>query len=264
MIRASQRLLRGRRLASVLACSALCLVASDLSAAPLYSEGFPNPGGAKNFASVGWKAHIGATATDFTNTTSVGSTDPAVIWNTAGQDGTNSYGFSSNPSGGGLWWTEEFAAIPQASVDAITFYTNNSNTTSTLRVAVRVDSSGTPGDTADDTWFASNATYIRDSATAGSSGNWVANGELETFDFTTDASAWRELTFNPGTSLALAAAARTAALPTGNITAAGLYGTGSGFRFDTYQIQPVPEPSALAIGGIAVAGLLLRRRSRES
>lgn len=240
--------------------------ATDASGAVVYSELFGNSGAAKNFtnAGIGWDANVGSTATDQTSTSDTSGGSPAVVWNTNGQGGTLSYGFSAG-STIGLFWTDEFAAQDFDLLTEFSFYHNNSNTTTTLRLALRLDNN-TPLNFADDIWVASNAGAFRTSGTPGSSGNWATNGEFASFSFTTAGSSWRDLTFTPGSALAVAGSARSSDLPDGNVNAAGILFVGSGgVRVDTFQISAVPEPSAGLLAASAMLGWSVcgRRRIRS-
>jgi hypothetical protein len=256
--------MRGRFKSSVWKWGLGLLTVAAFTPAPAsaswYSENFPNGSSAARLSAVGWSVNSGTTGTDVTETTPLTASGLGIVWNTAGKDGTNSYGFGASASSGALWWTQEFTPIPQSGVNSIEFYSNNSTTGDVYRIAIRLDNN-TPGVSADDFWVATNSTYNRNSSTAGSSGNWVANGELESFAYSTAAAQWRDLTFVSGTSLSVAGTARVLDLPAGNINAAGLYGFGSsGFRFDQFAI--VPEPTSAAILGACAMGLLATRRRR--
>jgi hypothetical protein len=238
----------------------LCLT-DRANATVIYQELFPGLStSARNFQNSGinWQAHIGATAVDQTNNADTTSSSSAVIWTTNGQDGTPSYAFSAGATPG-LFWTNEFGTLTRSSVVSISFYLNNTNTTPTARVAVRLDNN-TPGNTADDTWYATDTTYT---STGGSSGNWTTNGQQKTFLFTDAAASWRDMTFVPGTSLSVSGTARTSDLPVGDINGTGIFFSGSGFRLDTFQVSDTPEPSSAFI--VAAAGLLaLQRRRRRA
>ncbi|MGC4007179.1 MAG: PEP-CTERM sorting domain-containing protein [Pirellulales bacterium] len=150
----------------------------------------------------------------------------------------------------------------------MSFLSNNELTTDVLRFVIRLDNN-TPGNSADDVWFATDAGYIRNSATIGSAANWPTNNELESFAFTTAAAAWRDLTFVAGSTLGLSGTARVLDLPTGNINAVGIYfGSSVGtVRIDNFQIDaaPVPEPSAfLILLGGGIVGAAFRTRSRRN
>jgi hypothetical protein len=229
------------------------------SGAVVYTESFPNSSTAKNFATVGWNAHVGSTAESWTTTSDVSSTSDAVIWNTNGMGGTIGYGFGALGSAAALYWTTEPGALDVSNIQNLSFYSNNGATTSSFRFALRLDN-GTPGDTSDDFWVASATAF--NSSSGGSSSNWGTAGQakLESLAFSTSADSWRDLTFVAGSSLSLSGSARTLDLPAGNVTAFGLLASGGTVRFDNFAIDAVPEPSAFAISGLASILLVVRRR----
>lgn len=254
---------RRSKLVLTLLGGALAIGAAQPASASLYSESFPNGGSNAAFSTVGWNAHIGASATADT-----GSSD-SVVSNATGKTGVIGYGAKTGlTTGAGLYWTTEIGTVAPTSITSIQFFSNNASTADILRVAIRIDN-GTPGNSADDTWYATNTAFQRNSSTAGSSTNWVANGELETFAFTSAAASWRDLTFVPGSSLSIATSARLSDLPAGNINAVGIFGSGSAngniagvIRFDEFTV--VPEPSGVGAALLAATGLLIRRRRARS
>lgn len=238
-----------------------------------YIEEFPNATTLNQpFNSVGWSAHRGSTATDITS-----DGTNALVSSLAGPDGASGYA-ARNHMGSGvvLVWTNEaaFAPISVTQIESITFLSNNSITADAFRIAIRLDG-GTPGNVADDTWHATNAGFIRNSATAGTAANWPTNAETESLAFTLNASAWRDLNFTAGSSLSLATSARSSDLPSGvSVNAVGLYlsdstnvNTGPSttasdtMRFDRFTVNAVPEPGICG-AAVGVAGLLLRHRRR--
>lgn len=233
-----------------------------------YSELFPNGTTNTNltFAGIGWEAYSGATATAQHTT----DTNWPLSYN-PGKDGARGYGAKTSTGSIGFTFTPEatLTSLQRAALESVSFYSNNSNTTDFLYVAVRVDANGTPGSPADDAWFATTAGFKRESATAGngtSGGNFPTNGELESFTWTESASAWRSLAFTAGVELA-AGATLSSNLPGGDITAMGLFmtnnagaGNGSVLRFDDFAVTLVPEPGTVALLGALVLPLLARRR----
>jgi hypothetical protein len=76
------------------------------------------------------------------------------------------------------------------------------------------------------------------------------------------------LTFVSGTTLALGSTLLSD-LPGDNITAFGLYsdaeaGAGATRRFDTFQIDTIPEPSSVVLALFGVGMLTSLRRSRKA
>ena len=122
-----------------------------------------------------------------------------LVSNADGLGAVPAYGAKTSASAVGLAWTTEFGSYALTDITNISFYSNHALTTDALRIAVRLDNN-TPGNTADDFWVATDAGFIRNSATAGTVMNFVANGELESFTFTLAAASWRDLTFVPAQS----------------------------------------------------------------
>jgi hypothetical protein len=245
------------------------LIAESASAAVVYTESFANassPVANQPMSHIGWQSNVGPTAVD--NTSSATET---LIATAAGKDGTLGYGADQGTGSGNysLIWTTEIGSINLADLQTISFFSNNATTTDSVRIALRLNNN-TPGDTADDFWVATNTGFIRNSTTAGSASNWVANGELESFTFNSLAATWRDLTFATG-SLSLAGSARVNDLPEGSLNAIGFFisGTGTGgtntgvVRVDQLSVEAIPEPSSWAAGFLLVSGFIaLRRRSR--
>lgn len=240
----------------------LCLTLSAvlISSAPaavIYTEDFnptfdTNP---KSFSAVQWRAHRGGTAEDVSGVT----TSPYIVTNSAGVGGVAGIGARTASGDIGIAWTDEFSPVLLADLVSISFRSNNNLTTDLSRMAIGIDVGGSVQ------WFATADTYGRNSATAGTSGNFGTNGELENFTFTTAASAWRLLTFAPGASLVLGGAA-VSDLPAGTLVGAGVLTESNAetLRFDRFQIETVPEPSAFGAGALALAcSMVLRRRMTE-
>jgi hypothetical protein len=241
-------------------CFLLLATAAARGATVVYTENFTNTaqsaGTAQAFGSAGWYAHYGATAVNHTNLLAdPTSSSRAAIWHTTAMGGTPGYGFGSLGAPA-LYWTTEPGLIALGLVETVSFYANNTSSSSSFRVAIRLDN-GTSDDTSDDFWVVSSQAF--NSSTEGSSGNWIANGKLETLVFSSAASSWRNLTFVEDSSLVLGAE-RSVDLPTGNITAFGLWASGGTVRFDDFSIALVPEPGRgmLALG--ALVGVVFRRR----
>jgi hypothetical protein len=108
----------------------------------------------------------------------------------------------------------------------------------------------------------------------------VGGAEFRSLQFNAGAANWLKLNFNgdltigatPGTGTATAS---TIALGlngfadadlTGTITGFGIYrdNTGANARFDTFQIDAVPEPSSLVLFAFGSVPLAMRRRARSA
>ncbi len=229
------------------------VLVSSAPAAVIYTEDFnptfdTNP---KSFSAVQWRAHRGAGAEDVSGVT----TSQYIVTNSAGFGSVAGIGARTASADIGIAWTDEFSPVPLADLVSISFRSNNNLTTDLSRIAVGIDVGGSVQ------WFATVDTYGRNSATAGTSGNFGTNGELESFTFTTSASAWRMLTFTPGTSLVLGGAA-VSDLPAGTLVGAGVLTESNAetLRFDRFQIEAVPEPSVSGVGALALVGAVIRRR----
>ncbi|MGA3143561.1 MAG: PEP-CTERM sorting domain-containing protein [Verrucomicrobiota bacterium] len=99
----------------------------------------------------------------------------------------------------------------------------------------------------------------------------AGGAQQETFTWTTAASAWDNLTFVPGTSLALGGI--SGGLNGDPITAFGLYSDGTDSlgnavnttrRISTFEIDTVPEPSSVVLVLSGVGLLMGLRRSRKA
>jgi hypothetical protein len=145
-------------------------------------------------------------------------------------------------------------------IQDISFYAGsaaNAGVIPGFRIAVQIDGN----------WYASSAVLANTVAVA-TAGVFNTGAQKVTFNWTTAASAWDSLTFVPGTSLVLGSTL-VSDLPGDNITAFGLYsdqltGAGATRRFDTFQIDPVPEPSSVVLVLSGVGLLISLRRSRKA
>lgn len=156
-------------------------------------------------------------------------------------------------------WTNEFA-IPLINQGGSTWswHQGNSNTAlaaENVRLAIQIGGS----------WFATSQVFTNPDVLLDT--DFSANAATETFAFTRTAAAWRDLTFVPGTSLALGAV-RGSDIPQGDITAFGLYSDvplASVSRFDTFEVSAIPEPTTVALFGVSIAvgvAFIVRRRLR--
>lgn len=154
----------------------------------------------------GWRAYalFNGAVTDYTSATPNGNY-PTISHSTAGA-GTNGVGYlvlgAGNIVSNVLVWKETGATLQGKFISDLSFYTKNNSSASTERIVVR---NGTQ-------WFVSTTT-LND---GGGNSVWVLN----TFNFVTNASAWRVLNTN---NLTLGTVLSTS-LPTANLTAVGLFG----------------------------------------
>jgi hypothetical protein len=195
------------------------------------------------------------------NSTAVG---PAI--NTTPAEVNTNRGFLFVSGGAGLPGTTRWIATTSAytvdtgaySVNDMSFYSGNNFIASLEHFVVQIDGN----------WYATVQTFGNAVSVASASG-FAANAQLDTFTWTTAASAWETLNYTPGTTLTVGSVL-TSALPGDNITAFGLYSDGTGasstMRADTFQIDatPVPEPSSVALVLSGVGLLMGFRRSRKA
>jgi hypothetical protein len=157
--------------------------------------------------------------------------------------------------GDGIFYTNEYTVARSVNeISTVSWYQGNANAGNSFRVAVQIGGA----------WYASDAAFT--GPAVGSAANFGTQAEAKSFTWTTAASAWRNLTFTPGTSLSLGAVL-TEALPTGDLTGFGLYTNNrSGIlRFDTFTITAVPEPSSFAaLAGLGALGFVAARRRRRA
>ena len=261
-------LIRSKLMAATLATLALsCALAQTTQASVIYRETF---GAANNDAApstVGWFANVTTLGTVSNSTALIGTgqngSGALTNVNAGGQANTpqanNGFGViymfhptntPPTPPNRVLMWTNEYLVDRELnSITSIQYQQGNSANADATRVAIRIDSN----------WYVS-TTETRNTGYE----NAFANNALNvTLPFSTAASAWSNLTLNPGTSLAIGLALSNP-LPTGNITAFGLYtdSVTRTVRFDTFTINanPIPEPTAFAALSAAVLVVLRRRR----
>lgn len=107
-------------------------------------------------------------------------------------------------------WVDYVQGVQASQVKKITVSLNNPTTTTKMRFIVRVGTS----------WYATSAQFS--CANAHSDPAAWSTAELAEFTMTRAASAWRDLTTNPGSALALGAV-RSVKLPAGEVTGYGVF-----------------------------------------
>ncbi|HXR48235.1 MAG TPA: PEP-CTERM sorting domain-containing protein [Candidatus Limnocylindrales bacterium] len=277
-----------RTLLITLGAAGAILLSMQVTQAQIYREVFGNLSTGSNSApsSVGWAGNWGATASD----ASVGDNAPGTF---------NNFGVSTalgkpqnldniNAGGPALSTANGLMFVSQAGqnfiayttgytvnqtltpIQDISFYAGSTATATTggipvFRIAVQQDGN----------WYASTQ-VLYNSANVSSAGNFssaTVGAQQVTFNWTTAASAWDNLTFTPGTTLALGGL--SGGLNGDPITAFGLYSdatdslgnTETGIRrFDTYQIDSsvVPEPGSVMLGLLGAGMLMGLRRARKA
>jgi len=257
----------------VLLAGAFLFSLQVVQAQVLYREVFGNSTNvtsANNLLStVGWSGAWGPTATDssspspnnFGISSSVGSPINLDNVNAGGPAASMQNGFIfTSGTGASLnnWIAYGTGSVDPNQIQDISFYAgsaaNGANGIPGARVAVQVDGN----------WYVS-AQVLANTVAVSSGANFSANAQQEVFNWTTAPSAWYSLSFTPGTTLALGSLL-TSPLPTdNNLTAFGLYsdqepgGGNATRRFDTFQIDAVPEPGSVLLALLG-AGLLIKLR----
>ena len=278
-----------RNLFITLAAAGVVLFSMQVTQAQIYREVFGNLSTGTNSApsSVGWAGNWGATASD----ASVGDA-PAGSFNNFGVStalGNPNNLDNINAGGPALSTANGLLFVSQAGQNFIAYttgYTLNQTLTPIQDISFYAGSTfdtagGIPGFRIavqqDGNWYASTA-VLANSLNVTSAGNFhLAPGsggaQQVTFNWTTAASAWDNLSFTPGTSLALGGI--SGGLNGDPITAFGLYSDATDSlgntenairRFDTYQIDSsvVPEPGSVVLGLLGAGMLMVLRRSRKA
>lgn len=237
--------------------------------APDYNNGQPTNGGTTS--TIAWYlrrpnivGHIIQSGTgNPINTTAAGAgivqNLPAV--NAGPQQGTQiAQGFSVVPNAGSgtsdvvpngvayISYTREHS-LPLAIAERFSWYQGNHLATDAWRVAIEIDNGQ---------WYVSDSSFTNNPVTSG--GAFPTGGQFKQVLMN---GAWRTLSFdgnlaNNSGSLAIGGIST----PTGNrITAFGLYtdSKNNNMRFDTFQIDAVPEPTALSAIAIGLVALVRRR-----
>jgi len=278
-----------RTLLTTLGAAGAILVSMQVTQAQIYREVFGNTSSGTNAppSSVGWAGAWGATASD----ASVGDA-PAGSFNNFGvstQLGSPNNLDNINAGGPALSTANGLFFVSQAGQNFIAYttgYTVNQTLTPIQDISFYAGSTfdtagGIPGFRIavqqDGNWYASTQ-VLANNLNVTSAGNFhLAAGsggaQQVTFNWTTAATAWDNLTFTPGTALTLGGL--SAGLNGDPITAFGLYSDATDSlgntenairRFDTYQIDGtvVPEPGSVVLALFGLGALMGLRRSRKA
>jgi hypothetical protein len=174
--------------------------------------------------------------------------------NLTGQVATG-FVWNDTSSGDSLITTAEYtiASSLVSQLATISWYQGNANTSMTSRVAIQIAGN----------WYASDLAFSNSAAVAsgGNFGNSSGGAALMSFNWTAAGSEWRELMV-VGNDVTLSGSVLTDDLPSGDITGFGLYFSDRSAtqRFDSFQIETIPEPASLSLVGIGALTLMRRRR----
>jgi hypothetical protein len=170
-----------------------------------------------------------------------------------------------------LYWTPEYSVDPSAYPQGLKFswYQGNGNVNDEISLAIRIGLQ----------WYVSNTRFKNSVAIAlnNTATGFAQGAELKEFAYTTNASAWSLLTFDGvydtitdlgvNSAVGLAVGGAPGSNLSGVINAFGLYShdpatTGAANRrFDTFQIETIPEPTTAMLALLCGCALLARRRS---
>jgi len=270
-----------KKILLVLAGATLVSIQVTQAQTAIYRELFANTSGANAAPSIdSWSGSFNSNAYDSQNTaagggavagyfglsSSTGNSSGPVGINTTPAEPATGPGFLFLSGGatkaGGTNWIATTSAYTvntgSYSINDMSFYSGNAYTASLEHFAVQIDGN----------WYATVQTF-GNAAAVTSAANFASQAQLDTFTWTTAASAWETLNYTPGTILSIGSIL-TSPLPGDNITAFGLYSDGVGVtattRADTFEIDatPIPEPSSLALAALSGFGMLMGfRRSRK-
>lgn len=250
------------KIAKFLSLAALLLIVGQSAhAAPVlsYQETFPGDN-----ANTGWVAYWNSstvgnpygTGSGWFAATTNGSPSDAVGVNnnTTGVDTVKGIVSIGAKARGIVLYTSEYSLAQD--VDSFSFYLGNQSAADQVRVLIQIAGN----------WYTSAATF--NSATPVSSASGFATGAtLKTLSFADQGNYFRKasnwLDFTMAQPTFGSGAARTSDLPSGDVTAFGLYvpSSTSSVRFDTFAVTTiVPEPATMALLLVGACGAIIRRR----
>jgi len=261
----------------VLAGAILLSMQATRAQVPIYREVFGNTNsGNVLLNTVGWSGNWGPTATDSSNPSPNNFGVSTALGDPNNLDNINAGGPSVSTANG-LAFTSGTGASLNNWIAYTTGYTVNTTLTPIQDISFYAGSAangtfGIPGFRIavqiDGNWYASTQVLANTVAVA-SAANFNTGAQQVTFDWTTDASAWDSLSFTPGTTLVLGSTL-TSPLPGDPITGFGLYsdqepgGGNATRRFDTFQIDAVPEPGSALLVLFGAGVLMSLRRSSKA
>lgn len=159
-------------------------------------------------------------------------------------------------------WTA--SNLAQSDLETFSVFVGNSNDNAQVRFLIRV------GDVSNQDWYVSTASS---SNNVGGAGNFQADAAEFSLNFSDAGANWASLTYDglqsglsSGFENTNAFTALSDPLPSGNITAIGVYMHGgqtfSSVRVDNFGVTVIPEPGTLALVAMALGSLLFFRRRR--
>jgi hypothetical protein len=233
-------------------CVACASLNSATKAAVIYRETFGNTTGSNVALPAGGWTSTSNGGSGWRSSPNAGRASNLPNVN-AGTSSSQSLGYLLNTTNTvSIAYTSEYVIAQTVVPDlaTISWYQGNNSADSETRVVVQIDGS----------WYATTQTFTNTAVASNS--NFGTEAEMQVFNWTTSASSWRALAVS-GTTETLGATL-TESLPTGPIAAFGLYfAASSSQRFDTFEIQTVPEPAVAAIGGLGTLILFMRRRQNS-
>jgi hypothetical protein len=245
---------------------------------PIYREVFGNTSGNTNanLNLVGWSGAWGPTATDSSNPSPNNFGISSALGDPQNLDNINAGG-SSLSMANGLAFTSGTGASLNNWIAYTTGYTVDTTANPIQDISFYAGSAangtfGIPGFRIavqiDGNWYAS-TTVLANTVAVSSAANFNTGAQQVIFNWTTAASAWDSLSFIPSSTLVLGSTLASD-LPGDNVTGFGLYsdqepgGGNATRRFDTFQIDTVPEPSSVVLVLLGVGVLMSLRHSRKA
>jgi hypothetical protein len=245
---------------------------------PIYREVFGNTSGNTNanLNLVGWSGAWGPTATDSSNPSPNNFGISSALGDPQNLDNINAGG-SSLSMANGLAFTSGTGASLNNWIAYTTGYTVDTTANPIQDISFYAGSAangtfGIPGFRIavqiDGNWYAS-TTVLANTVAVSSAANFNTGAQQVIFNWTTAASAWDSLSFTPSSTLVLGSTLASD-LPGDNVTGFGLYsdqepgGGNATRRFDTFQIDTVPEPSSVVLVLLGVGVLMSLRHSRKA
>jgi hypothetical protein len=269
----------------VVLAGAILLCMQVAHAQVIYRETFGGPAtGNTNFDSVGWLGYWSPTAqpddgvvvpfNNFGVGNSLGIPTNLTNVNAGAMSETNGFPFASGfqaVSNNILTYTTSTnftGTISPSNIGSISFYSGNTsnlfpNGMPGYRIAVEIDTN----------WFVS-AQLLTQSNNIANAAAFNTSGQQLVFNW--PGSTWDSLNFVPGSTSTpgVLILGSLTTLPTDNLMAFGLYsdpavntnglGGVATRRWDTYEIDAIPEPSSVALVFIGLGALLGLRRSRKA